>query len=184
MQGSIAFILVLLCVEHSWAHLTVHTPLLQTALADGGSSRSMTQYGLPSSNVMRLRGGMDQMAAYLLCRMGGNENPSLEDVKKVLNSVEAKVDEDRINHLVRDLNGKDIQELLEQAKKEALENAQIDRFLDAQSAPNAAGAQAGAASKAAPPDAAAEGKKEKAKAAKKESSSDSLDGDMGFGLFD
>eukprot|EP00960_Hanusia_phi_P035343 751645-Hanusia_phi.AAC.2 len=165
MQGSIAFILVLLCVEHSWAHLTVHTPLLQTALADGGSSRSMTQYGLPSSNVMRLRGGMDQMAAYLLCRMGGNENPSLEDVKKVLNSVEAKVYVTNPCCKAEPRPRWTRTESIILAKKEALENAQIDRFLDAQSAPNAAGAQAGAASKAAPPDAAAEGKKEKAKAA-------------------
>ncbi|EKX37020.1 hypothetical protein GUITHDRAFT_145327 [Guillardia theta CCMP2712] len=60
---------------------------------------------------------MDQMAAYLLCRMGGNDTPTFEDVTKVLNSVNAKVEEDRINHLVKELNGKDIQELLEKYAK-------------------------------------------------------------------
>jgi len=40
---------------------------------------------------LRLRGGSSQLAAYLLCRMGGNDAPTLDDVKGALESVGAKV---------------------------------------------------------------------------------------------
>ena len=44
---------------------------------------------------MRLRGGegptKSQVAAYMLCRMGGNDSPTLDDVKACLESVGAKV---------------------------------------------------------------------------------------------
>jgi len=124
------------------------------------------------------------MAAYLLCRMGGNDTPTFEDVTKVLNSVNAKVEEDRINHLVKELNGKDIQELLEKARKEALENDKIDQYLAQQGGGGGASQAPQGADAGTKPADKADAKTKAKGAEKKESSSDSLDGDMGFGLFD
>ena len=51
----------------------------------------------PATQV-RLRGGFSgegastsQLAAYMLCRMGGNDSPTLDDVKACLDSIGAKV---------------------------------------------------------------------------------------------
>ncbi|KAJ9540455.1 hypothetical protein OSB04_026961 [Centaurea solstitialis] len=55
---------------------------------------------------------MKVVAAYLLALLGGNTSPSAEDLKKILGSVGADCDEDRIELLLSEVKGKDITELI------------------------------------------------------------------------
>ena len=54
---------------------------------------------------------MKHLAAYLLLGLGGNTSPSAKDVKKVLTSVGIDADEDRLDKLIEELKGKDINEV-------------------------------------------------------------------------
>lgn len=54
---------------------------------------------------------MKHLAAYLLLTLGGNEKPSADDVKKVLDSVGIEADSDRLSKLLSELEGKDINEV-------------------------------------------------------------------------
>lgn len=54
---------------------------------------------------------MRYVAAYLLARLGGNDNPDASDIKKILESVGAEVDEGKLQHVVSELRGKDIDEV-------------------------------------------------------------------------
>jgi large subunit ribosomal protein LP2 len=51
---------------------------------------------------------MKHLAAYLLLTLGGNESPSAADIKKVLSSVGIEADSDRLDTLIGELKGKDI----------------------------------------------------------------------------
>jgi large subunit ribosomal protein LP2 len=51
---------------------------------------------------------MRYIAAYLLLKIGGKEAPSASDIKKVIQSVGIEVDEERVNCLLSELDGKDI----------------------------------------------------------------------------
>ncbi|KAL7408109.1 hypothetical protein ABVT39_018426 [Epinephelus coioides] len=114
---------------------------------------------------------MRYVAAYLLAALGGNTSPTAKDIKAILGSVGIEADDERLNKVISELNGKDINEVV---------NSGLSKLASvpaggAVAAPAAAGGAAGAG--AAP--AAAEEKKEE----KKEESEES-DEDMGFGLFD
>ncbi|KAM3621408.1 uncharacterized protein V6R79_010880 [Siganus canaliculatus] len=116
---------------------------------------------------------MRYVAAYLLAVLGGNTSPTAKDIKAILGSVGIEADDERLNKVISELNGKDINEVM---------NSGLSKLASvpaggavAASASAAAGGAAGAG--AAP--AAAEEKKEE----KKEESEES-DEDMGFGLFD
>ncbi|EAL93305.1 hypothetical protein KXW98_009328 [Aspergillus fumigatus] len=111
---------------------------------------------------------MKHLAAYLLLALAGNTSPSSEDVKAVLSSVGIDADEERLNKLIAELEGKDLQELIAEGSTKL---ASVPSGGAAAAAPAAAGAAAGGA--AAP---AAEEKKEEEK--------EESDEDMGFGLFD
>ena len=54
---------------------------------------------------------MKHLAAYLLLGLGGNTSPSAKDVKGVLESVGIDADDDRLNKLIEELKGKDLQEV-------------------------------------------------------------------------
>ena len=54
---------------------------------------------------------MKHLAAYLLLSLGGNTSPSAADVKAVLESVGIEADGDRLNTLISELKGKDINEV-------------------------------------------------------------------------
>jgi large subunit ribosomal protein LP2 len=54
---------------------------------------------------------MKYLAAYLLLTLGGKAQPSAEDVKAVLSSVGAEVDSERLDKLISELSGKDINEV-------------------------------------------------------------------------
>lgn len=54
---------------------------------------------------------MKHLAAYLLLGIGGNTSPSADDIKGVLSSVGIDADDDRLDKLISELEGKDIQEV-------------------------------------------------------------------------
>ena len=51
---------------------------------------------------------MRYIAAYLLLKIGGNESPSAADITKVIQSVGIEVDKSRVDSLLSELDGKDI----------------------------------------------------------------------------
>ncbi|KDQ18955.1 hypothetical protein BOTBODRAFT_103495 [Botryobasidium botryosum FD-172 SS1] len=112
---------------------------------------------------------MRNIAAYLLLQIGGNASPSAADIKKLLGTVGIETDDDRLETVVSELKGKDINELI------AAGSAKLA------SVPSGGGGGGAVASSggAAPAAAAAEEKKEEKEEEKEES-----DDDMGFGLFD
>ena len=56
---------------------------------------------------------MKHLAAYLLLGLGGNTSPSAEEIKEVLGSVGIDADEERLETLLSELKGKDLQEVCE-----------------------------------------------------------------------
>ncbi|KAL6903095.1 60s acidic ribosomal domain-containing protein [Trichoderma evansii] len=110
---------------------------------------------------------MKHLAAYLLLTLGGNASPSAEDVKAVLSSVGIEAESDRLEKLISELSGKDVNELIA-AGSEKLASVPSG---GAGGAAPAGGAAAGGA-------AAAEAVEEK------EEEKEESDEDMGFGLFD
>ncbi|CAO3601355.1 unnamed protein product [Absidia cylindrospora] len=109
---------------------------------------------------------MKYLAAYLLLTTGGKANPTAEDVKNILNTVGAEIDEERVSSLIAALAEKDVAQLLEEGKEKM---SSVPTGGAAAAA--GTGAAAGGAAEAAP---------EQAKEEEKEESDD----DMGFGLFD
>jgi len=51
---------------------------------------------------------MRYIAAYLLLKIAGNESPSAADIKKVLQAVGIESDDERLDSLLSELGGKDI----------------------------------------------------------------------------
>ncbi|CAD6574645.1 MAG: 60S acidic ribosomal protein P2 [Alectoria sarmentosa] len=113
---------------------------------------------------------MKHLAAYLLLGLGGNTSPSAADVKGVLESVGIDADEERLDKLIAELKGKDLQELIAEG---ATKLASVPSGGGSGGAAAAGPAEGGAAPEA------AEEKEEKKEEEKEES-----DEDMGFGLFD
>jgi large subunit ribosomal protein LP2 len=54
---------------------------------------------------------MKHLAAYLLLTLGGNESPSAADVKSVLESVGIEADSDRLDTLISELKGKNVNDV-------------------------------------------------------------------------
>lgn len=54
---------------------------------------------------------MKHLAAYLLLGLGGNTSPSASDITSVLDSVGIEADSDRLAALLKELKGKDINEV-------------------------------------------------------------------------
>eukprot|EP00475_Leptophrys_vorax_P008352 TRINITY_DN1538_c0_g4_i1.p2 TRINITY_DN1538_c0_g4~~TRINITY_DN1538_c0_g4_i1.p2 ORF type:complete len:113 (+),score=26.55 TRINITY_DN1538_c0_g4_i1:126-464(+) len=112
---------------------------------------------------------MKVVAAYLLALLGGNASPSAADIKSILGSVGAEADDDRIELLLKQLAGKDINEVIAAGR---------EKFASVPSGGGVAvAASGGGGGGAAAP---AEEKKEEKKEEEKEESDD----DMGFSLFD
>ncbi|PMD26798.1 ribosomal protein 60S [Hyaloscypha hepaticicola] len=112
---------------------------------------------------------MKHLAAYLLLTIGGNSSPSAKDIKGVLESVGIEADDERLETLLSELKGKDIQELISEGSSKL---ASVPSGGSGGAAATSGGAAAGGAP--------AEEAKEEAKEEEKEES----DEDMGFGLFD
>ncbi|RDB23712.1 60S acidic ribosomal protein P2 [Hypsizygus marmoreus] len=110
---------------------------------------------------------MRHVAAYLLLQIGGNAEPSADDIKKLLSTVGIEADDSRLSTLISELKGKSINDLIAEGSSKLA------------SVPSGGGGAAAAPSGGAAPAAAAEEKKEEKEEEKEES-----DEDMGFGLFD
>jgi large subunit ribosomal protein LP2 len=54
---------------------------------------------------------MKHLAAYLLLGLGGNTSPKASDIKEVLESVGIEADSERLDKLISELEGKDINEV-------------------------------------------------------------------------
>ncbi|XP_063145369.1 large ribosomal subunit protein P2 isoform X2 [Candoia aspera] len=113
---------------------------------------------------------MRYVAAYLLAVLGGNESPSSKDLKKILDSVGIETDDERVNKVISELNGKNIEDVIAQGNS---------KLASMPAGGAVAVSSGGPAAPAGGPAPAAEEKKEE----KKEESEES-DDDMGFGLFD
>ncbi|GAB1311335.1 60S acidic ribosomal protein P2 [Madurella fahalii] len=111
---------------------------------------------------------MKHLAAYLLLGLGGNASPSAADIKAVLESVGIEADDERLEKLLSELEGKDINELIAEGSSKLA------------SVPSGGGGGAVAAAGAAAGGGAEAPKEEEKKEEEKEES----DEDMGFGLFD
>ncbi|WWC63740.1 ribosomal protein P2 [Kwoniella dejecticola CBS 10117] len=112
---------------------------------------------------------MKYLASYLLLQLGGNASPSAADVKAHLETVGIEAEQERLDKLISELEGKDINELIAEGSSK-LASVPSGGAAPAASSGGAAAAAGGA--EAAP----AEEKKEEAK--------EESDDDMGFGLFD
>ena len=55
---------------------------------------------------------MRHLAAYLLLVSGGNASPTAEDVKTALSAVGIDADEERLNQLIGELSGKEVETLI------------------------------------------------------------------------
>ncbi|XP_041791111.1 60S acidic ribosomal protein P2-like [Chelmon rostratus] len=113
---------------------------------------------------------MRYVAAYLLAALGGNENPEAKDIKKILESVGIEADDTRLDKVISELSGKNVNEVITTGY------SKLASMPAGGAVAVASSAAAGSGGAAAP---AAEEKKEE----KKEESEES-DDDMGFGLFD
>ncbi|XP_052484969.1 60S acidic ribosomal protein P2A isoform X3 [Gossypium raimondii] len=116
---------------------------------------------------------MKVVAAYLLAVPGSKTNPSAADIKKILASVGAEADDDKIQLLLYEMKGKDVTELIASGR-EKLASVPCGGGVGVVAAAPGAGAAAAATP------AAAEAKKEE----KVEEKAESSDDDMGFSLFD
>ncbi|KAK1922772.1 putative 60S acidic ribosomal protein P2 [Papiliotrema laurentii] len=111
---------------------------------------------------------MKYLAAYLLLQTGGNASPAAGDIKELLATVGIESEDARIEKLIAELEGKDINELIAEGSSKLA------------SVPSGGAAAGGAA----PSAAAAAGGDAPAAEEKKEAEKEESDDDMGFGLFD
>lgn len=109
---------------------------------------------------------MKYLAAYLLLTTGGNASPSAADIKQLLSSVGIEAEDERVDALIAELDGKDIQELIAEG------SSKLASVPTGGAAAASSGAAAAGGADAAPAEEEAEEEKEES------------DDDMGFGLFD
>ncbi|PWY74585.1 ribosomal protein 60S [Aspergillus sclerotioniger CBS 115572] len=109
---------------------------------------------------------MKYLAAYLLLSLAGTASPSAEDINGVLSAVGIDADEERLQKLISELEGKDLQELI------------------AEGSTKLASVPSGGAGAAAAPAAGGAAAAADAPAEEKEEEKEESDEDMGFGLFD
>eukprot|EP00891_Asterochloris_glomerata_P005006 jgi/Astpho2/5006/gw1.00071.57.1_t len=55
---------------------------------------------------------MRVISAYLLAALGGNRSPSADDINKILSSVGIEADSDRVDKLISEMEGKDIEDVI------------------------------------------------------------------------
>ncbi|GFR48341.1 hypothetical protein Agub_g10228 [Astrephomene gubernaculifera] len=110
---------------------------------------------------------MRVVSAYLLAVLGGKASPTADDVNKILSSVGVEADAEKVNKLIAELEGKDLQEVLAAGRSKL---ASVPSGGAVAAAAPAGGAPAAGGAAPAP-------KKEE----KKEPSEEE---DMGFSLFD
>ncbi|CAE6075106.1 unnamed protein product [Arabidopsis arenosa] len=114
---------------------------------------------------------MKVAAAFLLAVLGGNANPSADNIKNIIGAVGADVDGESIELLLKEVSGKDIAELIASGR-DKLASVPSGGGGAVSAAPSSGGGGAGGAPAAA--------EKKEAKKEEKEESDD----DMGFSLFE
>ena len=110
---------------------------------------------------------MKYLAAYLLASLNEETPVSADQIKKIVSAVGIEVDADRVDTLVKELDGKVIADVVAEGASKLASVPSGGAVAVGGGAPAAAGGAAPAA---------AEEKKEEAK--------EESDDDMGFGLFD
>ena len=68
---------------------------------------------------------MKHLAAYLLLALAGNESPSASDIKEVLSSVGIDADSDRLEKVVAELQGKNLQDVSDTPRPYMIGNAKV-----------------------------------------------------------
>ena len=109
---------------------------------------------------------MKHIAAYLMAVLGGKANPTKDDIVAILSAMEATYDEAQIELLLKNVEGKNVAELIEEGKGKMAS-------ISVAAAPAAGAAAAGAAP------AAEEAKEEP----KEEEEEEEEEGDFGLDLF-
>jgi large subunit ribosomal protein LP2 len=132
---------------------------------------------------------MKHLAAYLLLGLAGNTSPSASDIKGVLESVGIDAEEDRLEKLLSELEGKDIatvrrQQYLEQLPIVTDSLLQLIQEGSSKLASVPSGGAGGGAAAGGAPAAGAAAAAVEEKPAEKEEEKEESDEDMGFGLFD
>eukprot|EP01038_Epipyxis_sp_PR26KG_P011233 gene11233-15073_t len=92
---------------------------------------------------------MRHLAAYLLLVVGGVSAPTAEDITKLLGAAGIEVNEERLNQLISELEGKDLTELISLGREKLM-------VMGSSSAAPAAGGGSAAPAAGAPPKAAEE----------------------------
>ena len=59
---------------------------------------------------------MKHLATYMLLVLGGNDSPSKDDIKKAMSAVGVEADDERLTKMLAELEGKDLNELMEAGK--------------------------------------------------------------------
>ncbi|KAK9542857.1 hypothetical protein VZT92_000683 [Zoarces viviparus] len=114
---------------------------------------------------------MRYVAAYLLSALSGNGNPAAKDIKKILESVGIEADDTRLDKVISELKGKNVEEVI------ATGYGKLASVPAGGAVAVATSAAVGSGGAAAPAAAVEEKKEEKEE-------SEGSDDDMGFGLFD
>ena len=60
---------------------------------------------------------MRYVAAYLLASLGGNTQPSADDVKKILSSVGVEAEDDKLNMVIGQLKDKTLEEVIAEGQE-------------------------------------------------------------------
>lgn len=60
---------------------------------------------------------MKYLAAYLLLQIGGNASPAADDVKSLLDTVGIEAEQDKLDKLIAELDGKDINQVSHLSKQ-------------------------------------------------------------------
>ena len=59
---------------------------------------------------------MQYVAAYMLAVMGGNPDPTAEDITKILASVGVEAERENLDRVIKELKGKNLEEVEEKGK--------------------------------------------------------------------
>ena len=72
---------------------------------------------------------MRYICAYILAQMGGNENPSVEDMRQIIGSVGAEFEVELAERIVKELKGKDIGELMDEGRFVSFATCALTHYL-------------------------------------------------------
>lgn len=114
---------------------------------------------------------MRYIAAYLLANLGGAENPSANDMSKILSSVGIDFNKEQAELVISELSGKTLSEVISTGSSKLA------------SVPSGAAVSGSSAAPSSSTTSSGDAKKDDKKKAEKESEPES-EGEMGFGLFD